>query len=106
MNTPPTITCGRSQTKADKAHAQQQAIAAAAAARDETLARQRAEQAAAEREMDAEIIGEWSRRLADLVARLPNLRTEHGRELVGRLRVRSGVMLNDIELAGFGRPKK
>jgi hypothetical protein len=102
MNTPPTITCGRSQTKADKAIEQQQATVAAAAARRETLERQRQEQAAAERAMDREIIGEWCRRLEELEARLTFSRTEPWQGLVDRLRVRLGVAMNDVEQAGFG----
>jgi hypothetical protein len=95
------------ETMAGTSHRQPNDVEAAAAeARQRKLEQQRAEQAAASIEMDIEVVGEWARRLADLAARLPNLRTEAGRDLVGRLRVRSGVMLNDIELAGFGRPKK
>lgn len=85
---------------------QQQARYAAADARQRKLERQRAEQQATAVAMDAEVIAEWARRLADLAARIPNARTDAGRELVGRLRVRLGIVANDIELAGFGTEKK
>jgi hypothetical protein len=77
--------------------------AALAAAREAIANRLAVEQDRQRREaieLDRERLGEWARRMGDLVARLPLPQTDHGRELVHRLRVRLGIVRNDLELAG------
>ncbi len=46
-------------------------------------------------------MAEWSRRLFDLFNRIPHPRTDSGREIADRLRVRLGMAINDLRLAGL-----